>query len=276
MNIVLISDFHFSEVPGGAEWNDRCLESSLSRQNNVTFLTTEAFNARFSELENVGLFVFSNFYFLSAPAEEFARQQNYLIIEHDYKFTRTRNPLLYQDFIVPPGDMVHERFYANARVVVVQSRLQLAIFQKNLPLRNYYCLGGNLWPDDELDLMEEIAGKPKNGKAAILDADSPGKGTRTAFKYCGVRGIPCDLIREAGHIHFLRLLGRYSSFVFLPSTPESFSRVCLEAKMMGLKVVTHDLVGAAGEELFRLQPREVVKRMREKKEELVQLIRKFL
>ncbi len=276
MKIVLISDYHLSQVPGGAERNDACLESLLSRRHTVSFLRTEEFNGRFKDLNDSDLFVFSNFSLLSPSAEQFALRQNYVIIEHDFKFTPTRNPLIYENFVVPPDKRAHEEFYARAKVVVLQSRFQLSIFQRNLALENCYCFSGNLWPDEELDLMERFSGGAKSSKVAVLSSDAPAKGTQAAIDYCRARQLPYDLIREANHTEFLKLLGKHSSFVFLPWGPESFSRVCLEAKMMGLTVITHDAVGAATERLFSMPPREVIQVMREKEDELLELIEKHL
>ena len=271
MRIIIISDFHYSEIAGGAESNDLCLENLLKTKHKVEFITTKAFNEVFHKTD-ADLYILSNFYFISQEAEFFLYNRNYVIIEHDYKFTRSRNPYMYPNFIVPHYEKVHLALYALARYVILQSRFQMEIFKANLDQTNLYCFSGNLWPEDELMLMAKQSLKPKIKKVAIIKSESAIKGTQTSVNHCLSLGKPYDLIAEPDHNKFLSLMGQYEALAFLPSSPETFSRVCLEARMMAMDVITNDLVGVSRESYFSNFPDDIIDEMRRKKQEIIKLI----
>ena len=274
MRIVFVSDFSYQEIQGGAESNDLCLENMLKSNHEVIHVPTHVFNDTFSAYKDVKLYIISNFFFLSPQAELFMSDKNYIIIEHDYKFLRSRNPYDYPNFIANSYELEHVQFYRNARWVVIQSVFQLNIFKANMDLTNYYCFSGNLWSEEDLDLMHEISLRPKNRKVAVLKSDAAIKGTQEAINHCMGLGRPYDLIAEPNHNKFLKLLGQYDTLVFMPKSPETFSRICLEARMMGLTVITNDNVGVASEMVFSQFPDDIVNDMRQKKLEMLTLIEK--
>ena len=65
----------------------------------------------------------------------------------------------------------------------------------------------------------------------------------------------------------------YSSLAFHPSTPETCCRLVLEAKMLGLKVYTNELIGASYEPWYDRNGLSLINTMRSKKEDLLELIR---
>ena len=72
----------------------------------------------------------------------------------------------------------------------------------------------------------------------------------------------------------MRKLSLYSKLVFFPSTPETFSRNFIEAKMMGLEIVSNDLIGASHESWYAKEGEELTNIMREKKKDLVNMLTK--
>ena len=71
---------------------------------------------------------------------------------------------------------------------------------------------------------------------------------------------------------FIKTLGTYQSFVFFPQTPETLSRVVVEARMMGVTVITNKLIGATKEDWFSMKGKELIDYMRRKKEDIVGLV----
>ena len=57
---------------------------------------------------------------------------------------------------------------------------------------------------------------------------------------------------------FLKKLGKNAKFLFLPKTPETLSRIAVEARMMGLSTITNELLGATKEEWYRLKGEELI------------------
>jgi len=60
--------------------------------------------------------------------------------------------------------------------------------------------------------------------------------------------------------------------VFFPKTPETLSRIVVEARMMGVKIITNKLVGATKEEWFKLKGVELVEEMRARREQILKTI----
>ena len=60
----------------------------------------------------------------------------------------------------------------------------------------------------------------------------------------------------------------YEGFIFLPKTPETLSRIVVEARMMGLGIIANHNVGATKEEWFSLKGSKLIKVMREKRQEI--------
>ena len=67
---------------------------------------------------------------------------------------------------------------------------------------------------------------------------------------------------------FLRELGKYKTLVFLPETPETLSRVVVEARMMGMSTKVTRNIGAIHEEWFNLKGLELINLIRQKREEI--------
>ena len=67
---------------------------------------------------------------------------------------------------------------------------------------------------------------------------------------------------------FLERIGANDTLLFLPKTPETLSRIVVEARMMGMKVITNARVGATKEEWFKLKGKELIDLMKQKREEI--------
>lgn len=269
--ILIISDFLYDDIPGGAESNDLYLEQMLSLRHDVSKTTTNSFN-RNLKYDDVDLFIVSNFYFISDEAKSYLRDKKYIIIEHDYKFLKTRNPAEYPDCIVPSDKIVHKDFYKCARKILVQSRLQRDIFVKNLNLQHIESFGGNLWSEESLDYITELSKKPKNGRAAILSEDFWIKGKQQSIQFCERNQIEYDLLPKQEYFSFLDSLSNYSLYVFFPQVPETLSRVTLEAKMMNLAVITNEFTGAYFEDYYKLSGTTLINEMWKKRDEIIEII----
>ena len=86
-------------------------------------------------------------------------------------------------------------------------------------------------------------------------------------------GIDFDIIKNPDYECFLQTLSEYSGLAFHPSTPETCCRLVLEAKMMGLNVITNSLIGASYEPWYKHNGIDLINSMRGKKDDLLTLIR---
>ena len=80
------------------------------------------------------------------------------------------------------------------------------------------------------------------------------------------------LISDSNYYSFLKKLGVNKKFIFLPKTPETLSRICVEARMMNMSVIVNGLVGASKEEWYALKGEELIDYMIQKREKIVETI----
>jgi hypothetical protein len=89
------------------------------------------------------------------------------------------------------------------------------------------------------------------------------KNTREACFYCEKKGYKYELISSGDYQEFLGLLSSNKKFIFLPKTPETLSRVVVEARMMNIKVITNKRV----EDWFKLKGEKLIDYMLNKRQE---------
>ena len=99
--------------------------------------------------------------------------------------------------------------------------------------------------------MEEMAKRDKFELTAVMDSPIWHKNTAGAVETCKKLNKPFVLIKDNNYLSFLEKIGTYSSFIFLPKTPETFSRTCTEARMMNVQVIGNGNIGCIKEEWFK-------------------------
>ena len=82
-----------------------------------------------------------------------------------------------------------------------------------------------------------------------------------------------DKARVGDHIWWI---SNNNKFMFLPKTPETLSRVVVEARMMGIKTITNKNVGASYESWFSLKGKELISHMHNKRTEIPNIIREII
>lgn len=271
---VFISDFFVEDVVGGAELNDEELIKLLQiKGNDVLKKRSHEIKVPFVAEHCDFRFIVSNFTNLSLSVLEFLTKNcDYIIYEHDHKYLPGRNPANYSDFKAPSEQIINLDFYKNAKSVFCQSRFHSEIVHLNTKLENIQVISGNLWSEKTLDLLEDMTSVEKDDCAAIMGSQIHNKKTEVAIKYCIHKKIKYRLIASRDNEEFLRRLGANRMLVFFPSTPETLSRLVCEARMMGMKVVVNDLVGATKEDWFNLKGKLLVDHMRQKRNEIVELV----
>ena len=277
--VLLISDEEYSiKNNGGAECNNHEIIKLLNSSGiKCDFLTTHEFNNKAGFINDYDLYIVSNFYFISENAKTFLYGKKYIITEHDYKFVRERNPCFYPNLTVPPEKVVHLDFYRNAKFVLVQSNFQKEVFGRSVKLDNIINFSGNLWADDTLDLILSLSKTPKNGKAAILGEDDYGiKGRDISIEFCKKVHLKYELLPKTDHHSFLKNLSKYSTYVFFPRSPETLSRVSIEARLMGLSVITSDYTAAVHESFFDYESNKMIEYIKDKPKQILKLITDLL
>ena len=264
MNFIFVADFFVEHmlakgVIGGGELNnEECIRLLISQKHSVSKVFCHHITPFFISSNRDSNFIIANFVKLDPACMEVFSQTNYVIYEHDHKYLRARNPALYENFKAPKEDIVNLEFYKNAKAVLCQSQFHMDIVRKNTNLTNIINLSGNLWNTSSLQLIEKLSKKHKYKKCSILDSREPHKNTQEAIKWCLANDMKYDLIRNPIYGEFLSALGSNEKFVFLPKTPETLSRVAIEARMMNMSLITNNMVGASMEPWFKLKGKELI------------------
>ena len=267
MRIVFIADFFADQVLGGGELNNEELIKILQSQgHHVKKINSHLVTLNFIEENQNSKFVIANFINLRPSCLKALHNKQYAIYEHDHKYLTTRDPGQFEDFLAPKEAIINYDFYKKANAVFCQSQFHLDIVYKNLKLDNLINLGGNLWSKKSLDLMAGLSQPPKSEYSAVMHSPIAHKNTREAVMYCEYKKIPFRLIASDNYETFLKQMSEHNTFVFFPKTPETLSRVIVEARMLGLTIITNKSVGATHEEWYQLKGVDLIKKVSEMRE----------
>jgi hypothetical protein len=274
--IVFIADFFTEQVLGGGELNNEELISILKNNGyNVTKVQSHIVNDEFLKNNKNSFFIISNFVNLSFDNRSKIRNLNYIIYEHDHKYLKSRNPSTYEGLKADPSNIINFHFYKNARAVLCQSDFHKKIVQKNLDINNIINLGGNLWSIEILEFIRHLSNNEKKDVCSVLNSPIEHKNTSLASFLCEKKQIDYELIASRDYKEFLNLLSQNKKFMFLPKTPETLSRVTVEARMLGCSVIANNMIGATQEPWFELKKDELIDYMILKREEIFSIIKKL-
>ena len=272
-NVVYISDAFLDDIIGGGELNDyELLQMLRDRGHSVVRRRTHRVTLDFINKNSDSFFIISNFIGLNPVLKERIQDLKYVIYEHDHKYVKTRNPALYKNFQVPQRDIVNFHFYKNAAAILCQSAFHRSIIENNLKIDNVVSVGGNIWPLDTLEKIRKYSQNKKNNACAVLESTIAHKNTAGAVQYCQNKGLKHGFVASPDYEKFLESISHFEKFVFLPKTPETLSRIVVEARMLGCKVITNGLVGATSERWFELKGEALIDRMIEKRKEALSTI----
>lgn len=252
MKIVFLSDAFLKNINGGGEICDDCICNSLQEKHDILKLETYKINLNNIDSLKSYFFIISNFTLLSEEVKSFIKNNlNYIIYDHDYKFVVDRNPAKYINFKVPDNLLINIDFYKNAKKIICQSTFQKNIFEVNLNLKNIISIGTNFWKEEDYDIIKNMSNIQKKDFYAVLESPIDHKNTIGSVEYCKNNNLQYELIPPMDYKNFLQCFGKYKGFIFLPKTPETFSRTVLEAKMMNMQVISNNLIGCKKEDWYK-------------------------
>lgn len=276
--IIFIADFFADQVNGGGELNnEEVIQLFLKREYNVTKLNSSLCSVDFIDNNKECFFIIANFAMLHNSCKYYLQSKcKYVIYEHDHKYLKSRNPATYENFIAPKDEIINYDFYKNALAVFVQSSFHENIIIKNLGLKNIVNLSGNLWNLESLSLLRQFSKKQKNNRASIMKSSIPHKNTNKSIEYCQNNNISFELIESMKYLDFLDRLTNNQKLVFFPLTPETLSRIVVEARMSNLSVITNKNVGATYEDWFKLKGEELIDFMLDKREKIISVVEGYI
>jgi len=271
---VFIADFFADQIAGGGELNnEEAIDLLKLRGHNVARVNSNSVTPNYLRENLDKKFIIGNFIGLSEESKSaLVDDAEYIIYEHDHKYLQTRDPSVFNNFKAPEAAIINRNFYKNAIAVLCQSKLHTEIVRKNLGYENIINLGGNLWSEETLNFIKDLPSQEKEKKASIMQSSNPIKNTSDAITYCKIKKINYELIPPQKYENFLTSLNKNDIFVFFPKTAETLSRVVVEARMMGVTVITNKLIGALSEDWFELKGSGLIETMKEKRTTIIDII----
>lgn len=269
-SIIFVQDFFAHQINGGAELHDKIVidyfesKDLLHSKINASNITIEFINNNSDKV-----WFISNFATLKNIHKALiCKKCKYLIYEHDYKFIDVRNPIFFDNFIVPSKNKINIDFYKKAHKVICLSKMHKEIFEKNIDLKNLVNINCSMWSDDDLKLFTKLQSTEKNNKFAVIQSNNKIKKTHESIVFCNKNNIPYDLISSPNYHQFMRTLANYRGLVFMTGHPEPTPRVAIEAKMLNCKFISQkSLIGVAHEDYFGLTGLDMIDKVREMRDD---------
>lgn len=262
--IAFIADFYSDQVSGGAENNDSNLINYLKTHNELN-----CYNSRhlsINDLKDKDSILIGNFTMLpSIIIDYIVENKNYVIYEHDHKYVVTRDPSKFKNFMIPKQKITYKDFYQNANMIVVLSKICEQVLKDNIDSVNVYNIGCSLWSDKKFKLLKELSKTEKTKNLCIMKSNNPVKNYNFTKNYCHNNNLQYESITSESSNEFLKLMSQYKKFLFIPTVLETFSRICAEAKMMNLEVMTNKkLIGFFSEQYSSLKGTELIEHIQER------------
>jgi hypothetical protein len=273
MKKILISDFTIKEVPhGGSEWVNQVLIDKF----NLEF----KYSNRVNGFNKSNLYIISNVSLMNPSFVKQIHKLNYIIIENDYKICQSRHPWIYPDSIIPINERTNYEMYRNAKAVFVQTTDHLNVYKSNGVEGNFINLHSSIWSESDLNMLTELLtlNESKNKKQAIYSTNNFIKNTNGNIKYCVEKNIEYELIPNMENRRdFLQKLSECQGLVFYPIARETFCRLVVEAKCLGLEVTTSKNYGASKEEWFdELSGKDMIEFLRKQTENNLTKISEYI
>ena len=268
--IIFIADAFSHQHTGGAELHDAVVVDFFKDQGILhDTKNTSAITIDYIKNNTDKIWFISNFVALKNVCKALlAKECEYYIYEHDYKFSKVRNPIHFPDFLCPPNDLMNFNFYASAKKVICLSKMHREIFDKNLNLKNIVNINCSMWSDEQLELFKRLQKPHKNGKFAVIKTNNPTKRMPQTIEFCRSRNIPFDLIASQNYEEFINMLANYSGLAFMTGHPEPTPRVAIEAKMLNCKFLApKKLISVAHEDYFHLTGLDMIEEVRKMRDE---------
>lgn len=276
--IIFISDFFIDEIIGGAEFSNHALiEEYLCKDFLITKIKSKDVTRELIVSNKNNKFIIANFFQLSDDCKkEFINYKNYFIIEHDHKYVSNNNPAIFENFLAPQNLIQNINFYKNAIYVFCQSTLHSEIIYKNTLLNNIVNLKGNIWTSEQFSILEANIGKKKYIDFGIIETFNKNKGMNDSIQYCKNKNINYSLIPQTDFYDFIENLSSVKTLVFMPTWVETFSRLTIEARILGCKLITNKLIGSASDGYLSYSGFELLNIIKNRQKEIFCLFKKAI
>jgi hypothetical protein len=251
-------DDSVSVVGGTSLTIDAIIEPNIK---NVDFVSTREFSLK-NLFADYDFFILGNLTSFTKNSLDailhMMEQKPFCKIEFDYGYCEYRGTIPHkiiagEDCSCPFGDsgnLVFSKIYSlvksNSLHTFYMSGAQMKIHSRQLNWDDHTrkSVLSSCFTSETLSLFKELKKKNKNNKYAIIDGQggwhTQAKGIKESIEYAKANNIEYDLIKTETHKEMLHLLSQYKGLIFLPIIEDTCPRVTIEARYMGLDVITDD------------------------------------
>lgn len=189
--------------------------------------------------------------------EELFDKVKFIKLEFDYNFCLYRGEIPHkilgnQICSCPHGmtgnkslSKIYDLITKNAQHIFFMSERQKAIYINHLPTIDISKTSvlSSCFSKRSLNLFKSLKTLNKNKKYAILEGyggwHSEAKGLENAKNFCIVNNISFDILPIQKYEDHIKLLSQYKGLVFLPIIDDTCPRCIIEARLLGLDVITN-------------------------------------
>lgn len=247
---------------------------------NVTFISTSDFALK-NIFEDYDLFVLGNIMAFSTNSLDaimmLIEERSFVKIEFDYGYCQYRGNVPHKilgnaDCECPYGegsDPILKKLYSSmkrkASHFFYMSESQMRIHDKHLlgiPEDKKSVLS-SCFTKDTLLKFKSLREKPKNNKYAIIDGNggwhTQAKGIKQSIKYANDNNLDFDLIKTETHEEMMEKMSNYKGLISFPIIDDTCPRITLEARYMGLEVITNNFSQHITESWWKASDKEALK-----------------
>ncbi len=264
MRIVFVADAFYPDFAGGSEQSLQAIVHAAP----VPITTVRSHDFRINEFDKNDFLIFGNFSNIPVLAlAQVAKKFSYAVIESDYKYCVMRSPEKHNAIYGMPcncdtneyGRRIID-FYMGAKALFWKTNKHLNHHLEKFPElkdKNNIVLSVT-YTDDELAYLGHLRPALLRFGYAVFKTDNWIKGYKEAVEFCKKnRLVRIDIERKNWH-DTMKILARSKGLVFLPRGLESCSRVCVEAKILGCKVIANENAPVTEEHWFNDDARGII------------------
>ena len=224
------------------------------------FITTSELTKTHLQFKHPKVWIIGNTLGLSRESYEslleVIKNRTSIKIDFDYGFCRFRGPTPHRvlgkkecDCLVNPETATLKNLYyqikENSSAVFYMSETQRQIHQQAIGIKDEQSIVlSSCFTSDSFKKMKEYRSKPKSEKYAVIDGHqgwhSEAKGVTKSINYAVTKNLAYDVFKTDTHDEMLDRLSEYKGLIFLPTIEDTCPRITIEAKLMGLEVITNE------------------------------------
>lgn len=268
-DVIFIADMFKSDYPGGAELTtDALLQTTPYKTHCVK---SSDLDVNLIQQGAQKTWVFFNFRMMDHNLiPSIIQNLNYFVVEYDYKFCQYRSMDLHLKETGEECDCHNQQigkiisaFYFGSEKVFFMSKKQQAIYEKRFPFLDdsKTTVLSSVFDIKDLEYMERLHNsREKSGHKksfAVVDGNSWIKGLEETQKYLADHQIDFDVLGGLSYSNLLLKLSEYEGIAIMPLGADTCPRLAIEAKLMGLDLITNDNVQHTTEDWWQKERDEI-------------------